>query len=51
MLTILSEIKFLTTRDDVHIKENDFGAFKCVLLLLESLHVTICNQNNLDVII
>lgn len=28
MLALLSEVKFLTTRDDINIKDTDFGAFK-----------------------
>lgn len=30
MLTLLSEVKFLTTRDDINIKDTDFGVFKLV---------------------
>lgn len=33
MLTLLSEVKFLTTRDDVDVKSTDFGAFRYVLKL------------------
>lgn len=28
MLTLLSEVKFLTARDDINIKDTDYGAFK-----------------------
>lgn len=40
MLTLLSEVKFLTARDDIHIKDTDFGAFRWVFAWgLDCLHI------------